>query len=358
MLRLEVLPARHGDCLLIEYEHRGDVRRILVDGGAPGVYRTALRPRLARLARSELEFELLVVTHVDHDHIGGILELSLDDGMPFRAKDVWFNGFRHLPGPDVMAGKHGEKLTDLLCGNGASWNRTGFDGRAVAVPASGVPQRVELDESVALTVLSPTLPQLAGLRKDWRASCRDIGVRPEDLEEARRHGRYRTLSSTAPAGETASPPFDMAALLGTRFTEDDSAANGSSIAFLLEYRNRHRILCTGDAHPSTLVESMRHLGPEQRRLDACKLPHHGSRGNVSADLVRSVTSDAFIFSSNGERFSHPHPEAVARVIEHGAGEPTLCFNYRTRFTAPWAGCGRRVVFPESEQGGLVLELEP
>ncbi|HZD69010.1 MAG TPA: MBL fold metallo-hydrolase [Actinomycetes bacterium] len=358
MLRLEVLPARHGDCLLIEYEHRGDVRRILIDGGAPGVYKTALRPRLARLSKSELEFELLVVTHIDQDHIGGILELSLDDRMPFRAKDVWFNGFRHLQGPGVMAGKHGEKLTDLLCRNGASWNRIGFDGLAVAVSASGVPLRVELDESIALTVLSPTLQQLADLRKDWRTSCKDISLRPEDLEDARRRGRYQTLSLTSTLDETEVPPPDVTALLRAPFHEDASAANGSSIAFLLEYQDRRRILCTGDAHPSTLVESMGHLRPEQLQLDACKLPHHGSRGSVSADLISKIASDAFIFSSNGEKFSHPHPEAVARVVKHGAGEPTLCFNYRTRFTTPWSRCGYRVAFPECDQGGLVLELEP
>jgi beta-lactamase superfamily II metal-dependent hydrolase len=355
MLRLEVLPARHGDCLLIEYGHRDGTRRILVDGGAPGVYRKSLRPRLAQLADFELEFELLVVTHVDHDHIGGILDLALDTSMPFRAKDVWFNGFRHLGGPDVLAGKHGEKLTDLLCRNGASWNRLGFGGGPVAVPASGMPQRVQLDESVALTVLSPTLPQLADLRKDWQASCRGIGVRPEDLDEARRRPRHRTMASARRAGEPE-PPFDVGTLSAAPFTEDGSAANGSSIAFLLEYRDRVRILCTGDAHPSTLVRSLRQLRPEQRRLAACKLPHHGSRASVSADLVRSVVTDAFIFSSNGEMFSHPHPEAVARVVEHSAGEPTLYFNYRTRFTAPWAGEGRKVVLPDAGEAGLVLEF--
>jgi beta-lactamase superfamily II metal-dependent hydrolase len=150
----------------------------------------------------------------------------------------------------------------------------------------------------------------------------------------------------------------VAALLEAPFVEDNSAANGSSIAFLLEYKDRRRILFTGDAHPSTLVESMSHLRPEQLRLDAFKLPHHGSRGSVSADLVGMVTCDAFVFSSNGERFSHPHPEVVARVIEHGAGEPTLCFNYRTKFTTPWSDHWRRTAYPDGDHGGLVLELEP
>jgi len=257
-----------------------------------------------------------------------------------------------------MAGKHGETLTDLLCRNGVSWNQIGFGGRPVAVPASGIPPRVALDESIALTVLSPMLPQLAGLRKVWRASCEAIGLRPEDLEDGRTRGVYSTLGSTSTAEDIGIIPPDMTTLLDVPFVEDKSEANGSSIAFLLEYQNRRRILCTGDAHPSTLLESMRHLGPQQLKLDAFKLPHHGSRGSVSVDLVSKIACDAFVFSSNGEKFSHPHPEAVARVVRHGAGEPTLCFNYRTRFTTPWVRLGYRVRFPESDHGGLILELEP
>ena len=86
-----------------------------IDGGAPGVYKKTLKPRLMQLSDEERKFELLVVTHIDYDHIRGIIELALDDKLPFKAKDVWFNGFRHIPDKpeDVLAGKHGEQLTDL-----------------------------------------------------------------------------------------------------------------------------------------------------------------------------------------------------------------------------------------------------
>jgi hypothetical protein len=361
MLRLEVLPARYGDCLWIEYGN-DPVRRILIDGGAPGVYRRSLSPRLKQLSNEERAFELMVVTHVDYDHIRGIIELAHDDTVPFKAKDVWFNGFRHIPDkpPDVLAGKHGEELTDLLLSNGLSWNAHGFGGEAVVVPEQGPLPRVEFDGGLVLTLMGPTIPMLADLRQDWEDSCKDINITPEELEEAREEGRFETL-----AGSHAEPTLgperpDMERLLREEFEEDRSAANGSSIAFLLEYDSL-RILLAGDAHPSTLVQTIGCLGDGKLALDACKLPHHGSRGSVSADLIQHLDCKGYIFSSNGDQFSHPHPEAVARVIAHGGRMPELLFNYRTEQTEIWdddtlrEAYGYTTTYPKNDKDGVVLE---
>ena len=159
MFRLEVLPARYGDCIWIEYG-KDPVRRVLIDGGAPGVYKRTLKPRLQRPSDEERKFELMVVTHVDYDHIRGIIELALDDKLSFKAKDVWFNGFRHIPDKpaDVLAGKHGEQLTDLLLSNGLSWNSHGFDEEAVVVPKEGPLPRVEFDGGLSLTLMAADDP--------------------------------------------------------------------------------------------------------------------------------------------------------------------------------------------------------
>ena len=360
MFRVEVLPARYGDCLWIEYG-TDPVRRILIDGGAPGVYKRTLKPRLERLGPDERVFELLVVTHVDYDHIKGILELAHDDTVGFQAKDVWFNGYRHLPAIDqreVLAGKHGEELTDLLVKHGTSWNEHGFEGGAVVVPDSGELPRVELEGGLTMTLLAPTIPTLADLRSDWEKSCDDIDLTPEELEAERAAGRFATLSDQGP---TAARP-DVASLLLDRFEEDHSAANGSSIAFVAEYEGR-RVLFAGDAHPSTLVESIGRMGENRLRLDACKLPHHGSRGSVSADLIRHLDCDRYVFSSNGDQFQHPHPQAVARVIEYGGDAPELLFNYRSDETSIWdddelrAAHGYVTTFPADDSGGIVLEWE-
>jgi len=361
MFRLEVLPARYGDCIWIEYG-KDSIRRILIDGGAPGVYKRALKPRLKQLSDEERKFELLVVTHVDYDHIRGIIELALDDQFPFKARDVWFNGFRHIPDKpaDVLAGKHGEQLTDLLLSNGLSWNSRGFDKKAVVVPKQGPLPRVEFDGGLSLTLMAPTVPMLADLRKDWEHSCEDINITPEELEEARKEGRFKTPDASRHEAASRAERPDVERLLREDFEEDNSAANGSSIAFLLEY-NSLRILLAGDTHPSTLVETIGRLGDGKLALDACKLPHHGSRGSVSADLIKHLDCKAYIFSTNGEQFSHPHPEAVARVIEYGGDSPELIFNYRTEETEIWDddklrdAYGYTTSYPEHDKDGIVLE---
>jgi len=76
-ITLDVLPASRGDCLWIECTRdSGAPWRLLVDGGMPSTW-TVLRDRLAEAAKAgpPLFFDLAVVSHIDSDHIGGMLHL-------------------------------------------------------------------------------------------------------------------------------------------------------------------------------------------------------------------------------------------------------------------------------------------
>ena len=57
MLRIEMLPAAHGDCLWIEYGSGATVHRILIDGGPAHTY-PALRERILHLPANARRFEL------------------------------------------------------------------------------------------------------------------------------------------------------------------------------------------------------------------------------------------------------------------------------------------------------------
>jgi glyoxylase-like metal-dependent hydrolase (beta-lactamase superfamily II) len=69
-LSVELLPARHGDCIWIEYG-RGDVRRILIDGGPLDTFER-IQKRLAKAPAGDQAFEMIVLSHVDADHIEGL----------------------------------------------------------------------------------------------------------------------------------------------------------------------------------------------------------------------------------------------------------------------------------------------
>jgi hypothetical protein len=350
VFKLEVLPAGHGDCLWIEYGDSASPRVVLIDGGARGTYKRALKPKLAGLGR---EIELVVVTHVDGDHITGILDLVTDETIDFHAKDIWFNGYRHLPdeSPTTLGPVQGEKLTDFLVKPRVRWNAAASGG-VLAVSPNGDLPRMELDGGLALTLLSPTLDGLAALKPKWEREVAKAGLDPNAPRGEEAVSEEFTLLDAAPP--------DIAALAQSPFTEDDSEANGSSIAVLLEFEQQ-RLLLAGDAHPHNLHAAIGQLrGSSKFALSACKLSHHGSKGNVSRQLLETLDCKMYIFSTNGSHFQHPDREAVARVIMFGGDNPTLAFNYRSAYTTIWDSKTLKekykyaAEFPKNDSGGLEL----
>ena len=75
-MRITLLPSEKGDCLFVE----SDGIAILADGGMPGSYKEEVRPFLGAWAKANpgRAVDLLYVSHVDQDHIGGALRLLED----------------------------------------------------------------------------------------------------------------------------------------------------------------------------------------------------------------------------------------------------------------------------------------
>jgi len=353
MLRIEMLLAGHGDCLWIEYGDPTVPRRVLIDGGAAGTYKRALRKRLRSLSEKDRRFELLVVTHIDADHITGILDLLEDREMGFQAKDIWFNGYRHLPDemPETLGPVQGERLTDLLVKPGVTWNGE-FEKSAVVVPQDGDLPRVDLEGGLILTLLSPTTGKLADLKPVWDKEVRKAGLDPS---------QPRPGEVESPEGFELLGAPDVQALAAEPFSEDTAEANGSSIAMLAEFEGR-RVLLTGDAHPGVLTASIKRLaGGGRLAVDACKLPHHGSKANVSRQFLQALDCRKWLFSTSGAHFRHPDRQAVARVINGGGAQPELSFNYRTKYNDVWDSKplreqhGYTVSYPMAETDGIVLD---
>jgi beta-lactamase superfamily II metal-dependent hydrolase len=354
MLKLEMLAAGHGDCLWLEYGDPAHPRRVLIDGGPKSTYARALRPKLGALSADQLPFELMVVTHIDADHIAGSLELLSDAAANFHPREVWFNGFRHLPdeAPKTLGPIQGELLTGRILASKTRWNGA-FDEAAVVVPAAGPLPRVELEGGLVLTLLSPTPDRLAALKPQWEDAVRKAGLDPERPAEllTAKEG-FQLLSGGPP---------DVDALAQSPFSEDSAAPNGSSIALLAEFEGR-RLLLAADAHPGVLKASLDRLAAGGKtRLDACKLSHHGSKANTSPALLRALDCPVYLFSTNGAYFKHPDREAVARVIKLGGAKPSLHFNYRTDYNSCWDSqplreeYGYSTVFPAAGEEGLTLE---
>src|SRR6185295_549265 len=174
MLTIEMLPAHHGDSLLIEYGDEARPRRVLIDGGTESSTGDIVK-RLGRIGKS-VALELLVVTHVDEDHIGGMLKLLDTNAKLIDPKDVWFNAYRHLFPPDKLGATLGESLSTAIESAGFGWNKA-FGGKSVVVPCSGPMPKVTLAGGATITLLSPTWDKLEKLRPRWEAECVKAGIR-------------------------------------------------------------------------------------------------------------------------------------------------------------------------------------
>ena len=100
MLRLELLPAGCGDCLWLEYGRPGETHIVLIDGGVEdtaGRLEARIQDAIKERQTTSLHIDLLVVTHIDNDHILGILKLLEEARLPLSFGDIWFNGNHQLP---------------------------------------------------------------------------------------------------------------------------------------------------------------------------------------------------------------------------------------------------------------------
>ena len=75
MLTLRIVQAKFGDCLIVEYGDKKKPKYMLIDGGPGGVYSGSLRDELVKIKKSGGQIDLMVLSHIDGDHIVGLLDL-------------------------------------------------------------------------------------------------------------------------------------------------------------------------------------------------------------------------------------------------------------------------------------------
>lgn len=371
MLRIEMLAAGHGDALVVEYGPSAKaLSRLLVDAGTIHSW-DAVRARL--VAMPDQRYEAFVITHVDEDHIGGALQLLGDPTLRPRIRDVWFNGYTHIKaGSKVLGPVDGERLTRMIRSNDLLWNqafkpvKANGIGAPAVVPTTGSLPRVTLPGGAVLHLLSPSGPKLKAMEAVWldvvsgtkgSDGANLVAGEGTDLQPIRPPRRHKAVAAFA----TPLTTTELQRLAKTKPKQDPSEANGSSIAFLLEYGGK-RILLGADAHPDVLEHSLRRFGKEvgedRVRIHLAKLAHHGSAANLTAGLVDAMDCGKYLLSSNGDNFGHPDDAAIARVILGSARPPTFYANFRSDRTLPWAAAasdvGATFVLPAEGKAGLLV----
>lgn len=362
---LEAVRAEAGDCLLLHYGDDDRPRLIVIDGGPTEAVYERLRDRLDGLRedggfadRDEpLPIELLMVSHIDDDHIDGILHLTrqlLDEGgePSYKVKSMWHNSFNDLIGDGA------DELRAAARGGveAASAGGDFFDQDLVcpdtALIVASVDQGRELRDNAKLLGLVPTLlvakadekPRNFGAGLELRL----VGPLRAQVEKLHAEWEKRLLELDA-AGK-----LDQAE--AAAFT-DRSAANLASIVVLAE-RGGKTMLLTGDARGDFLADSLEAQGllGDQGRLhvDLFKLPHHGSSRNVKRETFAKVTADHYVVSGDGH---HGNPDLPTFTMLFGGREDaglldrpfTLHLTYDPQDFRPHKGHD----FPKAELAALL-----
>jgi beta-lactamase superfamily II metal-dependent hydrolase len=293
-VQVTALPAACGDCLVVEYSSDSGSHRLLVDGGLSSKYDEGLGAYLAGGERPPV-FDVVVVTHVDRDHIDGVIR-ALDEGH-LEYGDIWFNGRDEIDA--LLHGRtrgvrQGDALSELIPAN--KRNRV-VAGDAIHVGPDG-PASFVLPGGARCTILGPNVDRLERLFGKW----------PEPSPTAE-----------DPSQELLDALEDPVSRGVGEFGRDSSVANGSSIAFLLE-TGGVSLLLTGDAFAGDLQESieqvLRQRGQDRLVVDLFKLSHHGSRQNMSDELLDLVEPRAILVCTDGSKFRHPDEDALEKIRAH------------------------------------------
>lgn len=352
LFRIELLAARQGDALWIEYGDPEQPSRILIDAGTRGTAKV-VKARAAQV--EDLVLDLFVVTHVDSDHVGGAPKLVTDRDLRLETREVWFNGRDQLE-RKRLGPVEGEILSEAIRRRGWDLNPQ-FRDRVAVVGKRKLPV-AHLAGGMTLTLLSPTQTELDVLRPVWLDAVREAGLLDGDTAAIERAAEARGVT----LGDVE---VERLALVST--DPDTAPANGSTIAFLAEYEGMSALF-GGDAHPNVVIASVKKLlnarGLRRLRVSALKVPHHGSQHNVTQELADLIDAEAYLFSSDGTQTKHPHASAVARILFADHEDADLVFNYRTKYNEMWDSRtlerkhAYRASYPEQGAAGISYALTP
>ena len=341
-----MLPAGRGDCLWIEYGKANARHRVLIDGGIASTQK-AIRARIEALPVAKRRFDLLVISHIDLDHIAGVLKLIADPPEGLEFDNVLFNGWKQLVKADelpdddgILGAKLGERVTSRIEQRGYTWNK-GFKDKLVAIRKStGKLPSIKLAGDMKITLLSPTLERLRKLRPVWQEEIEAAGLEPGNAGDTL-EGIGHPDEEEEDGGILGTASVNIKKLAATPFKDDKSEANGSSIALLAEFDGK-RCAFLGDAYASDIAKSVQRVidaedDGDLLEVNATKLSHHGGRKNTSSGLLEKLHCRNYLVSTDGSIYDHPHGESLSRVVVHGraAGKPSLIFNYLSDETKVW-----------------------
>jgi beta-lactamase superfamily II metal-dependent hydrolase len=374
-MKLTVFQSEKGDCLLLTSQNAR--RHLLVDGGMRASYQAFVAPALGCLASQGKTLDLVYVSHIDQDHIAGVLQLmddmvawrvhdfQVDHGNPThpvptspcppQVKEIWHNAFHEQVGEN--AGAIGDMLaatTAILSGSADTVLQT--IATAQQELATSIPEAIKLSRRISADQLNIPLnkrfqKKLAFVRTDeppprpmrlGSLHILVIGPFEEDLDRLRQQWntwltdnqeQLARLQKQAQRDAERLRTDDIHTLLELRIAQAQvlgdrtkvTPPNLASLMLLVTERGK-TVLLPGDGHSADILKGLNYYGlldaDGRLHVNVLKVQHHGSEHNIDEAFMAKVTADHYVFCGNGEH-ENPDLRVVAALLEVRLGN-TAC----------------------------------
>jgi beta-lactamase superfamily II metal-dependent hydrolase len=343
-LVITALGVGHGDAILLTWGDGRDAWTCLVDGVESPEGLAAALDR-----RGVTTLDLLVLTHFDHDHLGGLRGLATTvkireywgPVLPAYDRHLWIFGSRCRE-----AVERARALEEELAGAGvgityplegyrsAPRGATGPRIEVLSPPARLIRELLTADDVSWLFTNQPTPlgwllePAPEGSEQAAEFEILDAGLRDGALTPDAIPDRFR--GPTDPT-QAKSPPGALATGAEPEFF-GDSVLNNSSLVLWLEVpvgRQTYRVLFAADQENWTYLYGR---NPRGLHADVLKASHHGGRVYLEGDvapheLFSMVRPRAVLISANGR---HKLPRQSFRAAAISWGASVFCTSQRGR----------------------------
>ncbi len=327
----------------------------------------------------------MYVSHIDNDHISGVLQL-LEDEVSWRVfehhqqngdtvkkpgvprppviKGILHNGFRDLitvnekPIESLVAAKSIENLLSAMAPSlfGTAVPELMKAAEEMQAIATGVPEGIQVSKLIAPEALNIPLNKPPGVppgpskllfagqpgeRFDLGSmKFTLIGPTEKELKKLRdgwnnwlRNNKERLKEIRAKmkkrvdefsTGSLTDSPFDLRDWEGIPDYEGVSVPNIASLMFMVE-ENGKRLLLTGDGQQDFILAGLERTGflaDEGLHLDVLKVQHHGSENNMDVDFARKVSADHYVFCGNGEH-ENPNLDVIKIIFNSRLGKASV-----------------------------------
>lgn len=296
-IQFEFLPV-DGDAILVTTEDFV----MLIDGGGKSTYRR-LKERLELLKRP---IDLVVLTHIDEDHIFGLIKLFQDirdKTTNIKVKKIWFNCLLdrkfliesgNNDNSPAISQKQAEDFSSLLKESALLEIEYLNDVYCEKHPYN---ETLSLSSSLKIRLLSPMHDPFENFNNNCDAELFD----KQDMLIT--HGNDYHLS--------------IEKLMKIPFKNDSSKTNASSIAFIMFYGD-YQFLMLADANIEIITKQLLSIFQSNPTInnsfEFVKISHHGSAKNTSDEFLDIIDCQHFIFCARGD--SLPSKQTIVRIIKN------------------------------------------